>query len=60
MEIIMNTFIIIFLSPILCALIYTIHLDELPFTISPTTIDTFDSLLSILILNSAKIYFRIA
>jgi len=60
MEINMNTFIIIFLSPILCALIYTIRLDELSFTISPTTIDTFDSLLSILILNSAEIYFRIA
>lgn len=46
----------IFLSPTLCALMCTICLIDESFAISPTKIDTFDSLLSMFMLNSAEIY----
>jgi len=50
----MNTFINIFLSPTLCALIYTVRLTKKVFSISPIRIDTLDSLLSMSILSSAE------
>jgi len=50
----MNTFINIFLSPILCALIYIVRLTKEFFSISPIRIDTLDSLLSMSILSSAE------
>lgn len=52
----MHTFIKIFLSPTLCALMYTTCLVDEPFSILLTGIDTFDCLVSMFKLSSAEIY----